>query len=57
MAVLVSQDELPHEVALNNFVRKLLPHRVTTDLIDRSFAAKVSPTASRPIYMSPAPEK
>jgi len=34
VAVLVSQDEFPCDVALNSFVRKVLPHSVTTDRVD-----------------------
>ena len=34
MAILVSQDELLRDVALNNFMTEVVTHRVTTDRVD-----------------------
>jgi hypothetical protein len=57
VAVVVSQHDFPRDVALNNFVPKVLSHRVTTDGVDLEALLQSQSARFKTMSISPAPEK
>jgi|GEM_PF-3238322 len=53
MAILIAQNDFPRDIALDNLVREVPPHRVATDGIDLKALLKCKPTGLQPDVHEP----